>query len=153
MRKLVLADKKAALKAAEDNVRRADGGCNEYLCIYIFNCNRAFALTRVCQYLKDMVARHIREAKAAAEAKVAAANAAKLRAKLDAAARKATVRAAAAAARRKEHEEKLLRAQLCSPASQRTPLSGEQCECVRVRRRFMHLTPSRRPCQAMRPSN
>jgi hypothetical protein len=143
MRKLVLADKKAALKAAEDDVRRWWRRSLQSI------THRAFALTRVCQYLKDMVARHIREAKAAAEAKVAAANAAKLRAKLDAAAR----RAAAAAAARKEQEEKLLRAQLCSRASQPKPLSAEQCECVRERRGSMHLTRSRRPCQATQPSN
>jgi translation initiation factor 2B subunit (eIF-2B alpha/beta/delta family) len=143
MRKLVLADKKAALKAAEDNVRALVAAAMQSI------IHRAFALTRVCQYLKDMVARHIREAKAAAEAKVAAANAAKFRAKLDAAAR----RAAAAAAARKEHEDKLLRAQLCSRASQHKPLSAEQCECERERRGSMHLTPSRHPCQATRPSN
>jgi hypothetical protein len=54
----------------------------------------AFALSHACvwQYLKDMVARHIREAKAAAEAKIAAARAAKLRAKLAAAAQEALAR-------------------------------------------------------------
>ena len=105
---------------------------------------------RVWQYLKDMVARHIREAKAAAEAKKAAARAAKLRAKLAAAAKEALTRAAAAAAARKEQEEKKLRAQLCSPSSRQKPLSVQQCECVRAQHRFVHVT---HPCQATRPSN
>jgi hypothetical protein len=75
MRKLVLEDKKAARKRAEETVLHCDDLASW----------RPLAHSCVSQYIKDLVAQHIKEAKLKAQAKLAAAKAAILKAKVAAA--------------------------------------------------------------------
>jgi hypothetical protein len=77
-------------------------------------------------YLNQLVAQHIRAAKAAALAKVAAAKAAAQKAVLLAKTNAALAKAAAMAAAKQQQERKLLRAQLCNAA-----LTRQQCTCAR----------------------
>ncbi len=112
MRKLVLKDKEAARKAAEENVRGL-------LCNLLWTQSRS----SISQYLKNLVAEHIKEAKEAVQAKLAAAKAEILRAEL---AKEAKAAAANAAAKR-AHDLMLLRAQLCGRIAHKKPLSREQC--------------------------
>jgi hypothetical protein len=75
MRKLVMEDKKAARKRAEETVLHSHDLASW----------RTLAHSCVSQYIKDLVAQHIKEAKMKAQAKLAAAKAAILKAKVDAA--------------------------------------------------------------------
>ena len=113
MRKLVLKDKEAAHKAAEQNVRELHSNWPW----------QTSSHSSVSQYLNDLVAKHIKEAQAAAQAKLAAAKSAIRSSKLAAEAKVATAKAVA----KREQEQKLLRAQLCGRIAHKKPLTQEQC--------------------------
>jgi hypothetical protein len=70
-----------------------------------------------------LVAEHVKEAKAAAQTKIAAAKAAILRAKLAAEAKVSMAKAAA----KREQEQNLLRMQLCSHVTHKKAVTREQC--------------------------
>ncbi len=113
MRELVLKDREAAHKAAEENVGHLH---HDWLW-------QTRARSSVSQYLKNLVAEHVKEAKAAAQTKIAAAKAAILRAKLAAEAKVAMAKAAA----KREQEQNLLRMQLCSHVTHKKAVTREQC--------------------------